>query len=96
MGVRQDADKLEEDYGLSVSNALDLRPLAAEGLGLSELRQAGLKSLASAVLGVDVDKPKRITMSRWDAEFLTPKQVQYACNDAFLSFEIGKKLINGN
>uniref|UniRef100_A0A6N2MJN0 3'-5' exonuclease domain-containing protein n=1 Tax=Salix viminalis TaxID=40686 RepID=A0A6N2MJN0_SALVM len=80
-----DAKKLMDDYGLSVGNAVDLRGLAAEKLG--DLR------LAREVLGKGVEKPKRITLSRWDNAWLSAAQVQYACFDAFLSWKIGESLL---
>ncbi|GLT67961.1 hypothetical protein SLA2020_402320 [Shorea laevis] len=92
VGIGGDAEKLLEDYGLQVANAVDLRFLAAEELGVRELRNAGLKGLVMEVLGKEVQKPRRITMSRWDNAWLTHAQVQYACLDAFLSFEIGRCL----
>ena len=61
-------------------------------LGEREMRSAGLKTLAARVLGMDVEKPQRITMSRWDNVRLTDEQVQYACVDAFMSFEVGRTL----
>lgn len=96
VGVEEDVEKLLEDYELSVGQSLDLRSLAAEELGIRELKQAGLKRLAAQVLGIEVNKPRRITMSAWDAEMLNSDQVQYACIDAFLSFEIGRTLIKRN
>ncbi|KAL7237823.1 hypothetical protein ACSBR2_004014 [Camellia fascicularis] len=79
---------LIEDYGLSVATTVDLCSLAAN-YGMIELRNAGLKNLSREVLGKEIEKPKRIMMSRWDNDWLCPGQVQYACIDAFLSFEIG-------
>jgi len=96
VGIESDAEKLLEDYGLRVANAVDLSRLAAEELGVRELRNAGLKTLVMEVLGKEVQKPKRITMSRWDNQWLTHAQVQYACLDSFLSSEIGKCLNAAN
>ncbi|KAF8413031.1 hypothetical protein HHK36_001005 [Tetracentron sinense] len=96
VGIEADVEKLLEDYGLQVSRRLDLRGLASTVLNMRELRNAGLKGLAKEVLDKDVEKPRRVTMSRWDAEFLTYAQVQYACVDAFLSFEMGRSLISRN
>ncbi|KAL3637095.1 hypothetical protein CASFOL_019394 [Castilleja foliolosa] len=56
------------------------------------LKNAGLKTLARTVLGREVEKPNAVTMSGWDNRWLTPDQVQYACVDAFVSFEIGRIL----
>ncbi|KAH7843536.1 hypothetical protein Vadar_017865 [Vaccinium darrowii] len=92
VGIDEDVEKLTGDYGLTVANAIDLRVLAAESYGVRELRNAGLKNLARQVLGVELVKPRSVTMSRWDAEYLYPSQVQYACVDAFVSFEIGRCL----
>ncbi|KAL2228134.1 Werner Syndrome-like exonuclease [Sesamum indicum] len=92
IGIEQDLEKLE-DYELGLNTkTVDLRSLAADEYGRRELKSAGLKQLASLVLEKEVEKPKRVTMSRWDNEWLTPPQVQYACIDAFVCFEIGRIL----
>ncbi|XP_047180382.1 Werner Syndrome-like exonuclease [Vigna umbellata] len=94
VGIRADAEKLLRDYGLYVANVYDLRSLAEAKLrGYPHLRQAGLKTLCLHVLGVDVEKPQSITRSFWDNTRLTAEQVQYASIDAFLSYEIGRRLI---
>ncbi|CAJ1802938.1 unnamed protein product [Sphenostylis stenocarpa] len=92
VGIEEDAEKLLEDYDLHVVTMRDLRSLAAEKLGDRELNRAGIKSLGLRVLGLEVEKPKRITRSRWDNPWLTAQQVQYATIDAFLSYEIGRSL----
>ncbi|KAL9373512.1 hypothetical protein Peur_033132 [Populus x canadensis] len=93
VGIEGDVKKLTEDYELSVGNAVDLRGLAAEKLGDSRWKNSGVKRLAREVLGKEIEKPKRITLSRWDNPWLTPAQVQYACLDAFLSCKIGESLV---
>ncbi|KAF3444137.1 hypothetical protein FNV43_RR13827 [Rhamnella rubrinervis] len=92
VGIQNDVEKLLIDYGFGVANMVDLGDLAARKLGVRELRNSGLKGLAKEVLGMEIVKPKRVTMSRWDTEWLTYDQVQYACIDAFLSYEIGRQL----
>ncbi|KAH7844541.1 hypothetical protein Vadar_029135 [Vaccinium darrowii] len=92
VGIDKDVEKLTRDYGLSVANTVDLRLLAAEGYGVWDLRNTGLTVLARLVLGLEVVKPRRVTMSMWDTDYLYPAQVQYACIDAFVSFEIGRRL----
>ncbi|KAK4749861.1 hypothetical protein SAY87_027310 [Trapa incisa] len=87
VGIEEDAEKLLGDYGLRVGNAVDLRSLAPK-----ELKYAGLKTLVKEVIGKEVEKPKSVSRSRWDYRWLVPSQVQYACLDAFLSFEIGRSL----
>ncbi|PIN25644.1 DNA helicase [Handroanthus impetiginosus] len=73
VGIKQDLEKLES--------------LAAEAYGRKELKNAGVKVLARVVMGKEVDKPKEVTLSRWDNQRLTPAQVQYACVDAFVCFK---------
>ncbi|RHN46354.1 putative DNA helicase [Medicago truncatula] len=91
VGVEEDVGKLLRDYSLVVANFVELRNLAAERFG-EHMRCGGLKALALSVLGKDLEKPRKITMSRWNSFRLTPQQVQYACIDAFVSFEIGRIL----
>ncbi|XP_022633688.1 uncharacterized protein LOC106754493 isoform X1 [Vigna radiata var. radiata] len=92
VGIEDDAKKLLGDFNLRVLNIRDLRSLAAEKLRDTKLNRAGIKSLGLRVLGLEVEKPKRITRSWWDNPRLTPQQVQYAVVDAFLSYEIGRSL----
>ncbi|XP_062179941.1 3'-5' exonuclease-like [Phragmites australis] len=95
VGVDGDVKRLSEDYGLEIANAVDLRYIAANVLSRPKLREAGLKTLAREVMGALIDKPKRVTMSKWDAWTLSPEQVQYACIDAFVSYEVGRLLLSG-
>lgn len=59
-------EKLLRDYSLRVANFVDLGALPAQRLGDQDMTRAGLKTLAWRVLGKEVEKPKRVTMSRWD------------------------------
>jgi ribonuclease D len=95
VGVEADAERLSDDHGLQVANAVDLRGRAAERMNRPDLRQAGLRALVQAVMGVDLVKPQRVTMSRWDAYCLSYEQIRYACIDAFVSFEIARRLLDG-
>uniref|UniRef100_A0A453F600 3'-5' exonuclease domain-containing protein n=2 Tax=Aegilops tauschii subsp. strangulata TaxID=200361 RepID=A0A453F600_AEGTS len=96
VGVAADANRLAQDYDLQVRNLEDLRGVAAEEMGIPELRQAGLKDLAPQVLGVTMQKPRRITMGPWDACCLSDEQIHYACTDAYVSSQIGLELFTGN
>jgi hypothetical protein len=97
LGVAVDGDvrRLAEDCGLAVANAVELRHVAAEVLERPELRGAGFKALTREVTGAHIDKPKRLTMSKWDERRLSMEQVRYACVDAFVSYEIGRLLLTG-
>ncbi|KAM5582970.1 Werner Syndrome-like exonuclease [Rosa sericea] len=91
-GIQNDTEKLLLDYDLKVTNTVNLGALAATKLGKRELKNAGLKGLSKEVLGKELQKSSKVTMSRWDNEWLTCNQVQYACIDAFISSEIGRQL----
>ncbi|XP_074592389.1 3'-5' exonuclease-like [Curcuma longa] len=93
VGIQNDADLLDHNWGLIVSNTSDLRILAANEMQRNDLRSAGLKQLAEEVLGLVVEKPRRVTMSNWEMNALSYAQIAYACADAFLSFEIGRRLL---
>ncbi|KAJ1284622.1 hypothetical protein BS78_03G219000 [Paspalum vaginatum] len=95
VAVEGDVKRLRDDCGLAVANAVDLRHLAAEVLARPELRKAGLKTLTREVMGVVIDKEKEVTMSKWDRH-LTMEQVQYASIDAFVSYEVGRRLLTGH
>ncbi|KAH7556838.1 hypothetical protein JRO89_XS11G0001700 [Xanthoceras sorbifolium] len=58
--------------------------------------EAGLKSLSEKVLKKKIEKPKEIQRSNWDDRSLSPDRVQYACLDAFVSYEIGRTLKTGS
>ncbi|XP_037467778.1 Werner Syndrome-like exonuclease [Triticum dicoccoides] len=96
VGVQDDADRLSNDYGLEVANAVDLRNLAADEMRRPWLRQAGLKGVAGVVMGANLNKPRRVRMGPWDACRLSQEQIQYASIDAFVSFEVGRKLLTGD
>jgi hypothetical protein len=96
VGIGGDADRLWNDWELDVTNTVELRDLAAEELERPGLRRAGLKALASVVMGVDMDKPQWVRTGHWDAYWLSIEQIKYACIDAFVSFEVGRMLFAGD
>ncbi|KAL8497380.1 hypothetical protein ACS0TY_020899 [Phlomoides rotata] len=92
--VKEDLKKLKKDHKLgSNTKTVDLSELAAKKYGHMELKNWGLKALASLVMEKEMEKPKRKTTNRWDSFWLTSSQVRYACIDAYVSFKIGELLI---
>ncbi|PKA66661.1 Werner Syndrome-like exonuclease [Apostasia shenzhenica] len=96
VGIKNDAERLYDERYLEVCNAVDLSEIAAEKMERPDLRRMGLADLAMEVVAVEVRKPKHVTMSRWDNYHLSLDQILYACIDAFLSFEIGRRLHDGD
>lgn len=56
------------------------------------IESSGLKKLAAIVLGFRISKSQQVT--DWEAENLTEAQQVYAATDAWVCFEIYKKLIS--
>ncbi|KAH0729821.1 hypothetical protein KY285_000822 [Solanum tuberosum] len=94
VGVKGDAEKLLRDHKLFVVNTVDLNRLALSIYGEEVYGKMGLKRMAEEVLGKVMEKPKNVTLSKWDAEELVYEQIEYAAIDAFMSFEIGRNLLN--
>lgn len=94
-GIKTDLDKLANEYGIGGhASYVDLGYLAADlHYKDDSLKNVGLKRLARDVLGKDMEKPKYVTISRWDNRYLRADQVQYACIDAFVSSEIARALL---
>lgn len=92
VGIDRDVEKLAEEHGLVVPNCVDVGFLSADISGDWSLWRTGLKGLAREILGMEVQKPRRVALSTWDNRWLSYEQVQSACTDGFVSFEIGKVL----
>ncbi|XP_021749087.1 Werner Syndrome-like exonuclease [Chenopodium quinoa] len=92
VGIDEDVQKLNQDYGLYVGYTVDLRTLVSTRWNEPGFRNAGLVSLAYNVLDLVYVKQRNITLSDWSQPNLSIAQVQYSAIDAFLSFEIGKQL----
>ncbi|KAK3218048.1 hypothetical protein Dsin_012018 [Dipteronia sinensis] len=79
--VEEGVQRLTRDYNLSVGNAIDLKE--------------DLERLSEMILGKKVEKPVEIEFGGWGNRGLSSDQVQFACVDAFVSFEIGRKFKSG-
>ncbi|KAL0339820.1 UNVERIFIED_CONTAM: hypothetical protein Sradi_4498800 [Sesamum radiatum] len=72
VGIKSDLEKLDKDYGIAGdAHAVELGKRAADEYDRKELKKAGLKGLSSFVLRRELEKPQRVTMSRWDNRWLT-------------------------
>jgi len=89
--VANDVAKLNREYGLTCQNVKDLREAAGVGAGRSP--RPGLKQLARQIVELEIEKPKKVTLSNWEARVLSEIQVKYACVDAYASYCIGHRLL---
>jgi len=86
VGILEDAAKLEAALGLNVLGRTDLGAYASSvGATPDENKTPGLKTLAQAVLGLELAKPRSLVMSDWAQCILTPAQCEYAALDAWVS-----------
>ncbi|KAF0916910.1 hypothetical protein E2562_015087 [Oryza meyeriana var. granulata] len=96
IGVGEDVAKLEADYGVSCAAPVDLEDICSRRLGLvvgGGWRRLGLKGYAREVLGLAMEKPRRVTMSNWEKRELDAAQIEYACIDAYVSYKLGERVL---
>lgn len=105
VGVGLDDDALElyrwSKESLSSSQPQQLWEMASRLdigciLGAPNDRRAGLKELAQKVLGVDLIKSKKLSMSNWGLRNLSLEQIHYAARDAWVSAAIIDHLQKSN
>eukprot|EP00256_Glycine_max_P070708 XP_025985303.1 rho GTPase-activating protein 7-like [Glycine max] len=93
VGIQAGVGKLMQDHLLPMGNVCDLCFLATTKLSDPRLNQVGLTMLCRCILGLQFEKDKWITRSLWDNLSLSVRQVEYTALDAFLSCEIGRRLM---
>ncbi|GAY68816.1 hypothetical protein CUMW_267170 [Citrus unshiu] len=71
---------------------MDVADMAAAKYDDEELKTFGLKRLVLKFLHVEMEKSKRITLSKWDVNSLSKQQIRYAAIDAFVSFKLAIEL----
>ena len=85
-GILQDAVKLRKDHRLSCEGRADTQVLA-KACGINTVG-LGLKSLSKALLNIELNKPKRVSMSNWEQFPLVLQQIRYAALDAWIGLKI--------
>ncbi|XP_039951247.1 exonuclease 3'-5' domain-containing protein 2-like [Bactrocera neohumeralis] len=89
VGTAKDCEHLEE-CDLPTKSALDLRFVAK----LTGAKAQNLAEMYKAVVGGTLKKDLELIRSDWEADTLTPQQIQYAADDAIAGIEIYKALAN--
>ncbi|CAM9889491.1 unnamed protein product [Lampetra fluviatilis] len=94
VGVFDDARRLERDRGVAVHGCVDLRHLAIRhGRCKGRWNGLGLKALALAELGLEMEKSAEQQQSDWEAPELSEAQVKYAADDAQVSVRLFLSLL---
>ncbi|XP_012681708.2 exonuclease 3'-5' domain-containing protein 2 isoform X2 [Clupea harengus] len=88
VGCFEDGKRLAHDHGLVLRCTVDLRFLALRRRYVALTNGLSLKSLASDLLNITLDKSLELRCSDWEADQLSPEQVSYAALDAQVSVAI--------
>ncbi|AVI66787.1 3'-5' exonuclease [Shewanella sp. WE21] len=90
VGLRSDAQALKRQWGINVASTLDLNWALAQ---LGAEKEMGTRQLVAALLGVRIDKPKKVTLSNWQHVPLSSAQIHYAAADALAALKCFNALI---
>ncbi|MBW3531400.1 3'-5' exonuclease [Shewanella sp. NKUCC06_TVS] len=90
VGLRSDAQALRRQWGINVASTLDLNWALAQ---LGAEKEMGTRQLVAALLGVRIDKPKKVTLSNWQHVPLSSVQIHYAAADALAALKCFNALI---
>jgi len=77
--------------GISITSGsvTDIQELCARALGVvANEKSLSLKNAAFGLLGIRLDKDKRLSCSDWASKDLTPEQVRYAALDAWVPLRL--------
>ncbi|XP_056623772.1 exonuclease 3'-5' domain-containing protein 2 isoform X2 [Triplophysa dalaica] len=88
VGCYEDGKRLVHDHGLTLECTVDLRYLALRQRHAVLNNGLSLKSLASDLLNVTLDKSYELRCSDWEADVLTHEQMTYAGRDAQISIAL--------
>ena len=82
-GIMNDANKLQNDYGVTLGGIQELSDVANARLEPGEERRWSLRDLVARFLHLNIDKNPRVRCSDWEHANLTCHQVVYAATDAW-------------
>ncbi|NMC41476.1 MAG: 3'-5' exonuclease domain-containing protein 2 [Bacteroidales bacterium] len=89
VAVHDDIRILQNIKNFNPAGFVDLQKMAKE-YGIESM---SLKKLSAIVLGFRISKSQQVT--DWNADVLSEAQMKYASTDAWVSYEIYRKLISG-
>ncbi|XP_013397750.1 exonuclease 3'-5' domain-containing protein 2 [Lingula anatina] len=88
-----DGKKITQDYDIPVKGSVDLRNVLRRFVrGINP--NIGLKKMAKDYLDVDMDKSIFLRCSNWEADQLTPEQVNYGATDALVGVDIFMAIVS--
>ena len=84
-GLNSDRQPLFQKLGIHLRAAVELSQVLRK---LHYKNALGAKAAVAVVLGQKLQKSKSVTTSNWASPNLSPKQLQYAANDAFAALKV--------
>ncbi|XP_037038339.1 uncharacterized protein LOC119075879 [Bradysia coprophila] len=81
VGITQDVEYLHNDYGITVTNTLDLRFMAET----ADCEPGGLAQMAAKYVNLTLDKARTNAQihKNWESPEFTERQTKYAADDVF-------------
>ncbi|GJJ76448.1 hypothetical protein EMPS_08807 [Entomortierella parvispora] len=94
INIRNDGYKLFKDWGVACSSIVELGAVSNQLQDdLSDQRNVrSMDTLTREHLGHAVEKVTMTRMGNWETRYLTASQIDYAANDAFVTYEIANQL----
>ncbi|KAG0086466.1 hypothetical protein BGZ92_008109 [Podila epicladia] len=94
INIRADGTKLFKDWGVACASMVELGSLCIQVLDdLNNSRQVrSMDSLARELLGHAVEKTDLTRTGNWERKELTSRQISYAANDAYVTYEVAEKI----
>lgn len=83
VSIYGDNAKLTKDYKLSMQGLVDLNDIYSE-IDAEHFEVFGLNKFSLILLGKAMKYKKKINHSQWETHRLSPKQINYAANDALI------------
>jgi ribonuclease D len=88
VAIKDDLNALKKKAVFEPNSFVDLQEMVKK----YGIQSFSLQKLAAIVLGLRISKSKRL--SNWEADILNEPQLKYAATDAWVAFEIYKRLVN--
>ncbi len=84
-GLKSDRGPVQRKLGVNLNAASELTSLVKR---LGYRQAVGMKPSVAIVLGENLRKSKKVTLSNWSKEVLTESQMLYAANDAYACLRV--------
>lgn len=89
-GLGDDTRRLQHKFQIETNNVLDLSRLMRE----SKYREMGAKAAVAKYFGMAMQKSKKTSTSNWANDVLTPRQIQYAADDAQVALLVYRRWLS--